>query len=212
MSVTIAPPPDAPRADARARLLDAAVKVIRGQGYAATSVDDICRAAGLTKGAFFHHFASKEALAVAAAQRWSEIADEIFGAAPFRGAADPLDRVRGYLDFRRGLLEGDIAGFTCLVGTMVQETYASHPAIRAACEASIAGHAQTLAADILAAMQARGFGNQTAARDLALHTQAVIQGAFIIAKATGDPARAAASVDHLRRYIDLLFSTEESAS
>lgn len=200
-------PPSSPRAaDARGRLLQAAVDVIRAQGYAATSVDDICRAAGLTKGAFFHHFASKEALAVAAAQRWSEIANDIFSAAPFHAAADPLERVRGYLEFRRGLLQGDIASFTCLVGTMVQETYGSHPAIRAACEASISGHAQTLEADILAAMQARGFGDETAARDLALHTQAVLQGAFIVAKATGDPARAAASLDHLRRYIDLLFA------
>ena len=46
--------------DARAKLLDAALNVIRAQGYAATSVDDLCRAASVTKGAFFHHFASKD--------------------------------------------------------------------------------------------------------------------------------------------------------
>ena len=65
--------PDAPaprparirRGDARPALLDAALSVFRAQGYAGTSVDDLCRAAGVTKGAFFHHFASKEANATA---------------------------------------------------------------------------------------------------------------------------------------------------
>lgn len=197
--------PDVPRGEARYRLLEAATDVIRAKGYAGTSVDDICRAAGVTKGAFFHHFPSKDALAVAAAKSWTDMANAVFAAAPYHKASDPLERILGYLDFRRTLLEGDIAAFTCLVGTMVQETYSTHPTIRAACEASIAEHAQTLEADILAAMQVRGFGNETDARDLALHTQAVLQGAFILAKATGDPHVAARSVDHLRRYISLLF-------
>ena len=39
----------------------------------------------------------------------------------------------------------------------------------------------------------------------ALHTQAVLQGAFILAKAKSSAAIAAASVDHLRRYVELLF-------
>ena len=48
------------------KLLDAAVHVIRSKGYSAARVEDICAEAGLTKGAFFHHFASKEACAAAA--------------------------------------------------------------------------------------------------------------------------------------------------
>jgi TetR/AcrR family transcriptional regulator, transcriptional repressor for nem operon len=46
------------------------------------------------------------------------------------------------------------------------------------------------------------------AKSLALHTQAVLQGAFILAKATGGAAIAADSIDHLRRYIELLFGVE----
>ena len=56
-----------PRGEARVALLDAALSEILARGYSATTVDDLCRAAGVTKGAFFHHFDSKEALAVAAA-------------------------------------------------------------------------------------------------------------------------------------------------
>ena len=68
-----------------------------------------------------------------------------FAAAPYHDHAAPLDRVLGYLEFRKALLQGRLPEFTCLVGTMVQETYATTPVIRAACERSITGHAATLA-------------------------------------------------------------------
>src|SRR4051794_30909027 len=113
------------RPDARTRLLDAAMQLIREQGYAATTVDDICGAAGLTKGAFFHHFKSKEDLGVAATTHFAEMAERLFGGAPYLDLADPLDRLLGYVDFRAAILTGPTAGFTCLLGTMVQEAYDS---------------------------------------------------------------------------------------
>lgn len=195
------------RGDARSRLLDAACDVIRARGYAATSVDDLCRAAGVTKGAFFHQFGSKEALGVAAADRWAEAAAAVFADAPYHDAGDPLDRLLGYVRFRRSIIRGDIAGFTCLAGTMAQEVHQSHPAIRDACAAAILGHAATLEADIAAAVAARGIVADWTPASLARHTQAVLQGAFILAKATGDPAVALESVDHLTRYLTLLFAT-----
>jgi len=192
------------RGDARTRLLDAALTVIRTQGYAGTSVDALCAAAGVTKGAFFHHFTTKEDLAIAAAGHFSAMADTLFAAAPFRALPDPLDRFLAYLDFRAEILLGDLPDVTCLLGTMVQETYDTHPAIRAACEAGIRGHARTLEPDIQAAIDAHGVSGVTAA-GLALHSQAVIQGAFILAKATGDTALAVESLRHLRRYVATLF-------
>ena len=194
------------RGDARTRLLEAARDVIRTQGYAATTVDDLCRAAGVTKGAFFHHFKSKEALGVAAADFWAETTSAFFADAPYHDHNDPLERVLAYVDFRKAIIGGDLAEWTCLVGTMAQEIYRSNPAIRDACAASILGHAETLEADIAAAMKARGIAGDWTPASLARHTQAVLQGAFILGKATDDADTARESVDHLRRYIELLFS------
>ena len=191
---------------ARNALLMAAFGVIRRKGYSATSVDELCQAAGVTKGAFFHHFRSKDDLAVAAADHWSQVTGDFFAAAPYHHHADPLERVLGYIDFRKAILVGQVCEFTCLVGTMVQEAYDSHPAIREACERSITAHARKIEADIDEALRARGLTPAWTARSLALHTQAVLQGAFILAKATGGSNVAAESVDHLRRYIELLFS------
>src|SRR4029077_2838847 len=167
----------------RDRLLDAAVDVIRAQGLHATTVDDLCAAAGVSKGAFFHHFASKDELAIAAADHWSVTTGGLFADAPYHEAEDPVDRVLGYIDFRGSLIGEVIEQYSCLVGTMVQEAYATNPALRDACGASILGHAATLEADIADALAAAGtdvtdVGAEAAS--LARHTQAVLQGAFVV--------------------------------
>ncbi len=172
-------------APARRKLLDTALMVIREKGYASTTVDELCARAGVAKGSFFHHFKDKEALAVAAADYWSETTGALFEAAPYHRHKDPLDRVLGYIDFRKSLLKGEVAEFTCLVGTMVQEVYDSHPAIRDACDASVSGHAATIEADIAEAMKLYRMRPKWTAKSLALHMQAVLQGAFILAKAKG---------------------------
>lgn len=193
------------RGNARIRLLEAARDIIRAKGFAATSVDDLCRAADVTKGAFFHHFASKDALGVAAADYWAETTTAFFAAAPYHAPPDPLARVLAYVAFRKAIILGEIAEFTCLVGTLAQEVYSSTPEIRDACARSIFGHTATLEADIDAARRDRGITGDWTAESLARHTQAVIQGGFVLAKAGNDPELARESLDHLGRYIRHLF-------
>jgi TetR/AcrR family transcriptional repressor of nem operon len=189
----------------KARLLDATIKVVRTKGYNATRIEDVCAEAGVTKGSFFHHFKSKDDLALAALDHWKASSVDLFAHAPYHHARDPLDRVLAYVDFRKAILTGELPEFTCFAGTMVQEAYATNPQIRAACENSICGHAKLLETDIEAAMRKYRVAEDVTAESLALHTQCVIQGAFILAKATGSAAIAAASIDHLHRYLLLLF-------
>jgi TetR/AcrR family transcriptional regulator, transcriptional repressor for nem operon len=191
---------------ARDKLLHAALKLIRTHGYGATTVEDLCRAAGVTKGAFFHHFKSKEDAALAAIDFWNSSTGKLFATADFHHHEDPLDQFIAYLDLRAALLRaGELPEVTCLLGTTVQETFESNPALRTACDAGIAGHAATLV-PMIAAAKARHAPKATwTAESLALHTQAVIQGAFILAKGRGDIQLAADSLVHLRRYCELLF-------
>lgn len=192
--------------ESKTRLLDAALYVIRARGYSATRVEDICAAAGLTKGSFFHHFKSKEELALAAAEHFSSMAGRLFASAPYHELSDPLDRLLGYVDFRKSLLLGELPEYTCLLGTMVQETYETHPAIGEACDRFIMLHARIVEALVAEAMEKYPVEGQWTAVSLALYTQAVIQGGFILAKAQHGSQVAADCLDHLRRYIELLFT------
>ena len=58
-------PAPAVAASAKSKLLHAALLLFREKGYNDTTVDDLCRGAKVTKGGFFHHFESKQALAMA---------------------------------------------------------------------------------------------------------------------------------------------------
>jgi TetR/AcrR family transcriptional repressor of nem operon len=193
------------RHESKTKILDAALHVIRAKGYEATRIEDVCEAAGLTKGSFFYHFKSKEDLALAAVDYWGEMTGAFFASAPYHESADPLERLLAYVDFRKAILQGCLPDFTCLVGTMVQETYDTHPAIREACNMSISSHAEALVPDIEEAMRQHRIQAAWTAESLALYTQAAIQGAFVLAKAKHGPEIAAACIDHLRRYIELLF-------
>ena len=94
------------------KLLDVAVTVIRAKGYSAASVEDICAEAGLTKGAFFHHFASKETKARHAPDSpWTPESAALYSQAVLQGAfilakakhgpkvaADCLDHLTRYFE------------------------------------------------------------------------------------------------------------------
>jgi TetR/AcrR family transcriptional repressor of nem operon len=198
--------------DVRTKLLDAALHTIRTRGYGGSTVDDICHAAGVSKGSFFHYFASKEDLALAAAAHFSARADTLFASASYRAAADPRERVLRYIDLRSALLSGELPDFTCLLGTMVQETYATHPALREACDEHIRHHAADVARDIAEAKAACAPDAPWTADSLALFTQAVIQGAFILAKADRDSAVAADCLAHLRRYVETQLPTHPTTT
>ena len=185
------------------KLLDAAVHVIRSKGYSAARVEDICAEAGLTKGAFFHHFMSKEACAIAAAAHFAANADALFDAAPYSHLPDARARVLGYVDFRKAILQGDLPEFTCLRHNGAGGLR-SHPAIRAACDRYISAHAERLEADIAEAKARYAPDAAWTADSAALYSQAVLQGAFILAKAKHGPKVAADCLDHLKRYFETL--------
>jgi TetR/AcrR family transcriptional regulator, transcriptional repressor for nem operon len=191
--------------ESKTKLLDATLKVVRAKGYTATRIEDVCAEAELTKGSFFHHFKSKEDLALAAVAHWEANTSQFFAAAPYHDDADPLSRLIAYIEFRKAILTGDLPDFTCFVGTIIQEAYRTHPELSAACERNVSGHAKTLEADIRAAMRDHGVHGNWTPESLALHIQAVIQGGFILAKAKGSAAVAVESLAHLRRYLELLF-------
>lgn len=189
----------------RNKLVEAAIDLARIKGYSAMRVEDVCARAGVTKGAFFHYFLSKDALGVAAANAWRENANALFAAAEYHRLEDPLERLLAYVDMRKALLAGEVYEYACYAGSTVQDTWQSQPDITAACQRAISEHAGSLIPDIEAAAAQAGLSDFDA-EGLARYTQAVVQGALTLAKAEGGNATALKCFDHLRTYLELLFS------
>jgi TetR/AcrR family transcriptional repressor of nem operon len=187
------------------RILQAALRVIRAKGYTAATLDDVCAQAGVTKGSFFHHFRSKDELALTAIGYWNEMTGAFFASAGYHTPSDPLDRVLGYVDFRESILQGDLADYTCLLGTLLQEVYDTHPDLRRACDAGIAGHIAVIQQDIEEAKQIYAPAATWTAESVGYFIQTVLQGSFIFAKAKQDSAVARRNLEHLKRYLSYLF-------
>lgn len=130
----------------------------------------------------------------------------MFAAAPYHEAQDPLERLLGYVDFRASILGGELPEYTCLLGTMVQETYATHPDIGAACDRGMSSRIAEPTRDIEAAEQRYAPNAAWSAESVGYFIQSVLQGTFIFAKANQNPDVARESLAQLRRYLGVPFS------
>jgi TetR/AcrR family transcriptional repressor of nem operon len=188
----------------RQKLLDAASELMLAKGYTATSVDEVCDAAGLTKGSFFHYFEGKEHLGRVVAQRFYTSWHQMSQSAPFRRKKDSLERVLGHVDFfiemsRAPTWKG------CLLGTFVQELSQTHPQIRTVCAACLDDLADSLEKDLEEAKAKYSPRARWNARSLAEHMIAVAQGAVILAKAKQDSKVFEQSLGHFKDYLKRLF-------
>jgi TetR/AcrR family transcriptional repressor of nem operon len=147
-------------------------------------------------------------LALAAVAHWEAGTASLFAAAGYHQAQDPLDRLLGYVDFRAAILIGEPAEYTCPLGTLVQETYATHPEIRAACERALSAHTAELTRDIEAAKQLYASTVPWSAESVGNFIQAVLHGSFILAKAKQGPEVVRENLEHLRRTLRVLFQPD----
>jgi TetR/AcrR family transcriptional repressor of nem operon len=204
--------PEAAPTPARIRLMNAAMGLFRERGYADTAVDDLCRAAGVSKGTFFHYFASKEALASAAVQHWNEETGALFAGAPYQTVSDPRERLLAYLDFRAQLVCGELPEFTCLLGTLAQEVFATHPTLAAACGSGMKGHIFALLPMVEEAKARYAAQADWSAESLARYTQVVIQGSFVLAKALQNPQVVHEAIEHLKQYVQQMLPLKQKGT
>ncbi len=161
------------------RIVDAAARAIRRSGYDGTGVADIMKEAGLTHGAFYAHFASREAMLAEAADRAgaesNAVAASVIAAAPPDQALQALMQV--YLS--KAHLEGIETG--CPVSALGSEMPRQSPEVRRAATRRIKEMID------LVARQLPDWG-QPSAHERALVIVATMVGTLMLARAVDEPA------------------------
>jgi TetR/AcrR family transcriptional repressor of nem operon len=184
----------------RTAILTAATDLVRRNGYTATTVDDVCAQAGVSKGAFFHHFKTKDDLVAAALGQWDAGAAAMEATAPFHKAKSPRARVIGYMDFYIGVFTNAAVMKSCLAGTTVQEIADSNEPLREA-----AGLCFSSARDRFTALldeACRGSRKRIDTASLASLWMAAIQGSLILFKASHDETIIHRNLQHVKSYIE----------
>jgi TetR/AcrR family transcriptional repressor of nem operon len=194
--------------ETKRKLVAAGVALMRKQGFNATTVDDICSAAGVTKGSFFHYFKTKQEVASAAVTSFREGKIQDFANAPFRKLADPLDRIFGRLDFAieaSGGAVGQTKG--CLIGMFAQELSFTNPELRTICQAAFLRMAADIEKDFAEAKALHAPKADFDPKKVSLFYVSIIQGGLLMAKADESNAVLLDNIEQFRSYVKSLFDT-----
>ena len=192
----------------RERILAAAERLVIDNGFAATSVDQVIAESGTSKGAFFHHFASKLDLARSLVDRYAaaDLAHLDQSAAQAQAAtSDPAGRVIAFLRiFEDGADELMAAQSGCLYVSVLTERQLARSGTRERISKSIAAWRTVLARLLSDALQTCPAGQVIDTDALADHLFVTFEGAFILARSTSEPRHMRAQLTVLRQLLESL--------
>jgi len=191
----------------RDRILTEASRLFHRQGYEATGVATILRAADVNSGSLYHFFPGKEALLVGVLERHlTLLAPTIMD--PAEGAeSDPIERIFTLLGaYRRALLVTDCTR-GCPVGNLALEVGNRTPGVQSLIDQYFAGWTERVRSWLEEAGPRLPTGSDRAA--LSRLVLSVMEGGVMQARAAGSLDPFDASVAELRHHLTLL---QEAAS
>jgi len=189
----------------RQRLIAAARDLILQRGFSAAGVEQICADAGVTKGAFFHHFSSKEALGQAALANWAAFGMALYARAKSGPRRHPLDHLHAFFDIMTGFVDEAPGPVTCVVGIMSQELALANPEMRESCSRYL-GDWTDFARQLLdEAKSDRPPAIDFDAEDVAWYLNSLWQGSMLVAKTRQDPEIIRRNLARARAHVDTLF-------
>lgn len=198
--------------DTRTQIMDAAQDLILEQGFAGTTVDRILEGVGVTKGAFFHHFRSKQELAHALVERFAAADREVLVTTMERAERLSRDPVQQLLIFV-GLLEESASELTdphpgCLFASYCYEAQLFDEAIHGIIRESLLLWRERLGRKLRAAIASSPPRTAADPEDIADLLTVVAEGSFILSRSLKDPAVVARQFHQYRLYLELLFGQE----
>lgn len=191
----------------RQRLIDATVRLMLRQGFAGTSVDMICSEAGVTKGSFFHHFESKEAIGRAAVEWWGRMGTSLYNVAWQNSSVGPLQRLHQMLDIMTGFTIRKDQDCVCMVGMMSQELSSTNPVMQAACAAELQSWTDNVARMLAEAKKQLRPVRDFDPKAVAWFLNSLWQGSMLVGKTASSQAMIRANLKIARDFVDSLFES-----
>lgn len=193
----------------RTRILDAARRLVLQQGFAGSSVDEIIASAGTTKGGFFHHFPTKQALAHGLVERYvgedMQLLEDLLTRAE-RLSDDPLQQLLLFIGLQEELVDelGDVPG--CLYASIMYEQELVDERTRELIAEAVRAwrtRTRTKLDEVVAKYPPRVPVDLDALADQGL---AVYEGTFVLSRALDEPELLRGQLRHFRTYLELLFT------
>jgi TetR/AcrR family transcriptional repressor of nem operon len=203
----MSPPAKSPRnpAQTRQRLLDATLGLMLRQGFAASTVDQICAEAGVTKGSFFHYFESKEAIARAAVDAFAQMGTDLYTPAWSDPTLDPLKQLHRLLDIMISFNQRTDEPCVCMVGMMSQELSRTNPEMRAICTRHLTDWADRVTVMLTEAKKIHSVRVDFDPETVSWFLNSLWQGSMLIGKTRESPEMVIKNIQLARQFIDSLF-------
>lgn len=192
----------------RSCLLDAAQALTLERGFSATRIDEVCAAAGVTKGSFYHHFESKDALAKALIDHYFDGVAAALSGGRWADVNPASTRALAFVDHAIAGVKGGLLKHGCLLGSFALDLSQTHPDLRAEVDDRFGRLAEVLRPSLNEALSGKTgiAGSAMTATSLARQFVAVLQGGIVLAKAHDDPKRLSEALRCYRRMLEVVLA------
>ena len=187
---------------AKPKAITAAQQLMTSGGYAATTVDEIIKLAGVSKGSVYHAFKSKEELAITALEDYEKRGWDIVANGPYVKINDPVKRAIAFVKHIEKKAP-ELWAHGCLLGSISLEVAERHPVLHDRIDELFDEFESGIARVFGPALKEAGVSNP-GAKELARHMLAVIEGGIITAKSHRKPKYLTEGIRHFRNYLEML--------
>ena len=140
--------------ETRRRLLDAGLALLLERGYSGLGVQDVLDRTGIPKGSFYHHFESKQDMALQAVELYTVIGHQLLDSCLAENGRPALRRIRDFFE-QLGQFYGEQGYLGCLLGALGQELSGTSELFRRRIEECV-GSISARIAECLAQARAAG--------------------------------------------------------
>ncbi len=189
------------------KLLAISKQLMMSKGYNATTVDEICKIAEVTKGAFFYYFKTKEELGVNVLNYYWHNRQQQFAEFNWVEEKEPLNQIQGFLDAVADVFMNDPDGYSCLAGSFTQELAETNQTFQELVSILFTEWAKQIKPVLQAAKDSAASPDDIDIDLLADYIVGVIEGALILASARQNRNLIARHLELLIAHLQCIFST-----